>query len=378
MRNKPDFSWTKIVGRGVVLGAALSGACTGERSDGVKTGDEQTFAYSVRDTLNSRTGYAIGRPLWISQDPTAAYVIADESDKALKRFTAAGTEAAPVGRPGSGPGEFTALLGGGALGDSLYAYDFNGTRLTVFSPAGAYVRSFSVAQPGTPMPSSVRVIDDSLVLVAGFPVGSHTRDLIRLLRRDGSTRSTFFNHKAYFSPEDPALIQSSVVHADGTQGVVFAGMMGHDSVYAFSYDGRRLGAGPLLREGGEPVRTFRSVLQANGGRRTRPDGAPAIQGETELVAITAMDGRHAVAQLMTLNYGPDGQLDRTEGGTFVLLSLDPAAGTVSATRHTELKGGLFGRDRQGNALLARYLGADYEQMEIAQLRLAPGPGGGGS
>lgn len=372
MRRMPNPRWIRFMGTGA-LAALLSAGCAGERVQAAGATGEPELSYSVRDTLNSRTGYAIGRPLWISQDVAARYVVADESDKALKLFDPAGMEAASVGRPGSGPGEFAALMGGGALGDSLYAYDFNGTRLTVFSPVGTYVRSFTVAQPGSPMPGAVRVVDDSLVLVVGFPIGAHTRDLIRLLRRDGSSRSSFFNQRGYFSPEDPALIQSSVVHADGANGVVFAGMMGHDSIFAFSYDGRRLGAGPLLAGDDQPVQTFRSILHANGGRRTRPDGTPTMQGQLALVAMTALDDRHAVAQLMPLDYGPDGQIDRTEGGTFILLTLDRHKGTLSASRHMPLKGGLLGRDRQGAALLARYLGADYEQMEIGQLRLHDAP-----
>ena len=331
---------------------------------------------SARDTLTSPAGYAVAQPLWVTLDPAGRYVVADGSDKVLRLFDSGGAAAGQVGRPGSGPGEFTALLGGGALGDSLYGYDVLSAKLTVFDNAGRYARDVVVTRPGEATPMTLRALDDSLLLVSGFVVGAHTRDLLRIVRRDGSVRSSFYNRAGYFTPEDAGLIQSSVVVADGGGGVVFAGTMGSDSIFAFDYAGRRLGAGVVTDGEGRPLPRFRELIEANHDNRVLPDGSLVTEGHPALVAMVAVGDGQAVLQVMELSYDSSGRLDRTAGGTFAVATLDRESGRVTVSGHTVLEAGLQGRDRSGAGLLVRWLGEEYEQMEVARLRVETPASGG--
>jgi hypothetical protein len=368
----------RIARRGVIAAALAAGgallAC-GDARAGRSAAAGAELGEEVLATLRTTGGYAVGKPTWISVDRAHRFVVADESDKNLKLFDGSGRAAGTVGRPGSGPGEFTALLGGGTIGDSLYAYDFNGTRLSLFTGEGRYARSVELGAAGTPMPASVRVIDDSLVLVAGFAIGSPERDLLRLLRRDGSPVSRFLNLRRYFTPANADLIQASTVYADGAGGTVFAGVMGLDSVFAFDYAGRRVAAGRItLPQGTLPQ--FRALIAANHGKRTRPDRTLVYQGLPALVAVAALDADHAVLQVMKLDYSGGGRLERTQGGTFLLATVDRRAGTITTGSARELEGGLVGRDRNRGALVARYAGADFDTIELLRLGVA-GRGEGG-
>lgn len=356
------------------MGVSLGLPACSDRPGGSPSPFASRLVSAVRDTLRARTGYALAQPVSTSLDRAGNYVIADASDKSLKRYDHTGAEVPPVGRPGSGPGEFRSLMGGGTIGDSLFAYDFAGTRLSVFDPAGKYARSFSLWHPGDPMPASVRVVDDSLFLAVGFPLGSPGKELVRLVRRDGSTRSSFFNRREYFHPDNADLVQSSVVVADGGDGVVFAALMGGDSIFAYDYDGKLLGAGPIVGEDGKPLATFRSLIEANGGSRFRPDRSVVTEGHPALVSLAALRGGRAVLQVMDIDYHGQGRLERTDGGTFAAAVLDRASGSVSVSGHRAIEAGLQGRSRDGGALLIRYLGDQYEAVEVSELRIQPGRG----
>lgn len=356
----------------IVAALAQAGCSERPQSSAARGSDATLLVSAVRDTLRARSGYVLAQPLWTSVDRDGNYVIADGSDKSLKRYSAAGAEMAPVGRAGGGPGEFQALLSGGVIGDSLFAYDFAGTRLSLFGGSGAYARSFALWQPGDPMPSAVRAVDDSLFLVVAFPLSSPTRDLLRLVRADGSVKSTFFNRRAYFEPESPDLLQSSVVVADGADGVVFAGLMGGDSLFAYDYSGKLLGSGPVLLPDGRKPPTFRALIENNGGSRFLPDRTLVTEGNPALVMLTALPGGRAVTQMMELDYGIQGLLDRTDGGTFAAVTVDRASGSVAVSGHREIPAGLQGRDRSGGAILVRYLGEDFEEVEVSELRIEAG------
>lgn len=362
--------WTGVApALAAVAIAAAGGGCSARGAAHAEGTGE--LAVTVLDTLRTPGGYAVGKPVWISVDRGGRAVVADQSDKSLKLFDPRGRALSTVGRPGSGPGEFTALLGGGLLGDSLYAYDFNQTRFTVFSPQGRYARSVLLGSVGEPMPAAARVVDDTLVLVVGFAVGAHTRDLLRLMRPDGTQRASFFNLSRYFSPENPDLIQASSVYADGAGGTVFAGVMGLDSLYAFDYAGRKVGAG-AVRVGSAPLPSFKALIAGNRGRRLRPDRTLVYDGVPALVAVVAVDATHAVLQVMKLDYRAGGRLDRTDGGSYLLATLDPAAGTITTGPARELEGGLSGRDAHG-AIVARYVGPDFDQIELMRLERSPAP-----
>lgn len=87
------------------------------------------------------------------------------------RFYDAGRHVRSVGRAGQGPGEFEDLQRVWLLpGDSLLAYDFFPARLSVFSPAGEFVRSIHVRDPGGRQVIVRGPLHDGSLLVASAPI----------------------------------------------------------------------------------------------------------------------------------------------------------------------------------------------------------------
>ena len=68
--------------------------------------------------------------------------------------------------------------------------------------------------------------------------------------------------RSAFLGRDPTIIQNTGVDADGRGGVVFAGMTGGDSIFAFDYSGRLLASGPV--DPVQPVPTVHALLAAAG------------------------------------------------------------------------------------------------------------------
>lgn len=92
-------------------------------------------------------------------------VVADRSANHIKILRPAGTLLDTLGRSGEGPGEFQRLLGVQvARGDSLYAFDTQQSRLTVFGPDSPYevARTTTLSREGG-YPFQVQVLDDHVV-----------------------------------------------------------------------------------------------------------------------------------------------------------------------------------------------------------------------
>jgi hypothetical protein len=365
--------------RACTLAAAcvLSAACSEARGGGAAAPLRTRLVASVVDTLTTGGNPLLADPIGVYVDPAGRFVAVDRSDKMLKVYDRAGTFLFSAGRAGPGPGEFGALWGGGSLRDSIFGYDFTKVSVAVFAPDGRYVRSFPIRRPGEGLPAAIHPVDDSLLLVVGFAIDSWRRELLSLVRRDGTVRSRFFNLSAYFSPGDPALLMKSIVVADAGGGVVVAGMRGSDSLWVFDYDGRLLASARIVLDGKRPLRTYRSLIEANRGKLERPDGTLVVDGEPALVALVAGTGGQAMLQVMSIGKADRPWPDLTEGGHFLVARVDRGRGTLSMGADTTLTQGLLGRDRAGNPLTFRYLGAQFDAVELSRLTLADAPGGGG-
>lgn len=356
---------------------ALLGACGAEaRAGGAQELATGRFTSSVFDTLQSGDNPILADPIGLYVDGGGRFVAVDRSDKMLKVYDGAGNYLFGAGKAGPGPGEFGALWGGGALADSLFGYDFAKTSVAMFSPTGEYVRSFNLRRPGDGVPAAVLPVDDSLLLVVGFPLDAWRRELLTLVRRDGTVRSRFFNRRAYFTPESPPLLQSTYVVADAGGGVVMAGLRGGDSVWVFDYDGRQIGSAPVVADG-KPLRTYRSLIEANRGKMQRPDATWVIDGVPALTALVVAPGRQAVMQVMELGAADRPWPDLAEGGRFLLARVDPATGGVWTGADTTLAQGLLGRDDRGRILTYRFVNEQFDAVELSRLTLtADGRPGG--
>lgn len=126
----------------------VSTACGPASDELIAFKDHQTATHELtpRMTLSETNDLLFGRlsALLIASDGTV--LVADQQLSTIHQFDADGAYTGSIGQEGRGPGEFEAIgtLSFG-LNDSLYVWDWNATRLSVFARDGAtwtFTRSF--------------------------------------------------------------------------------------------------------------------------------------------------------------------------------------------------------------------------------------------
>lgn len=342
--------------------AAVPTACTFADS---ASADEEApvpapIALATGAVLKDGSAPIPGRPDGLSVLRGGAYLLTDYSDKNLKIYAPDGERLGTIGRVGGGPGEFVSLNSAQAYDDSIMAYDFNGSRITIFDAAGQVARSMAVRGPEGQRIWSVRVVDDSLFLLVSTPIGAHDKDLLTLIRPDGKVVASFFNRSKFFLG-DPQVIQYTAVEADGRDGWIFAGQIGGDSIFVFDYKGRLRASGPV--DPVQPLTTVRTLLEGNSGKPQRPDGRWVFHDNRNLIRVVALnDGQ---AALHVARYDTEVGTDPLDGGTILLAAV--RGKRVRATGRGELPAALLGRSREGEALLLGYDVDDHERYVLARL-----------
>lgn len=100
-------------------------------------------------------------------------VIANSGTNELRFYDPEGKHLTSVGRSGEGPGEFQDLQRVWIMpGDSLLAYDFLPSRLSVFSPDGEFIRSQHFSSPDGRQILIRGPLDDGSIIAAGAPIWS--------------------------------------------------------------------------------------------------------------------------------------------------------------------------------------------------------------
>lgn len=109
--------------------------------------------------------------------------VADRHAQEVRVFDDAGDHVLTFGRLGEGPGEFTTLWSIAELaGDTIAAVDPSGGRVSLFSSAGVFGRSFPIPRlPGASAPNVIGWLTDGTLLIAAL-TRSPSRDT-----RDQST-----------------------------------------------------------------------------------------------------------------------------------------------------------------------------------------------
>jgi hypothetical protein len=327
-----------------------------------RAGARRKLALTSSTLLHDDSATLLVKPEWISESPGGRIVITDISDRNVKVYDDHGTVVRVVGRAGRGPGEFAGLMTAQSYGDSIVAYDFDGGRLSVFGPDGHLARALALGSRDRPAPFSVRVIDDSLFLLVAALPSRQKRAMLSLIRPDGSTRSRFLDLDTYIG-HNPAVVSAVGLIADGADGRIFASVAGGDSVWAFDYDGRRLGAFPA--DPVNPLVPVRSLIESNHGSIRRAGGY-VVDGNRMIIGLVALDSGTVALQIAAYD-GRKG-IDPVEGGTVVVSTLGHRGAYVLARQ--ELPGGLFGRDRRGRLLFLRYTSPEAEAHELLRGTLA--------
>ena len=348
----------------LLAGAVAACASDGPGPAGRTPAMRQLVLEPVVD-LRDDSAAILARPEWVSVDPQGRFVIADISDKNVKVYDAAGQRRGTVGRVGHGPGEFVGLMTAQAYGDSVIGYDLNGARISVVGPDGRYRRALAITDRKVPLPFYVRVVDDSLFLLVAAVPGGAGRNLLSLVRPDGTPVASFFDPSEYLG-KDPKLIQRTMVIADAAGGVVFAALVGGDSVYAFDYRGRRLGAHPIDPQ--QPLVTTRTLLARNGGRERLASGKSVVDGNRNVIGLVALDS--ATVAMQVAEYNAETGIDPLDGGTVIVHTLQPGGRLIPIARSDE-RGAVIGRDRQGRLLMLRYTSSAADSYQVVRATTRP-------
>jgi len=242
--------------------------------------------------------------------------VADRHAQEIRVFDDAGDHVLTLGRPGEGPGEFTTLWSIAELaGDTIAAIDPFGGRISLFSSAGVFSRSFPIPRlPGASAPNVVGWLADGTLLI---------ESLTRSPSRDTRDQSTHF------------------LYAVDRHGEIL-GTLGE-------YPGSPLGRNGLALG-------FASRAEFAAG------GSLAWVGQSGRFELVAHDGTGAVRRIVRLDRDPAAvtQPEIDEAQAAVERSLQGASGPaverILATEpasHHPVHGTLLA-DRAGNLWVERY------------------------
>lgn len=134
----------------VTLGGLLAAAgCARDQTPASAT-VTWTVAAAPIVTLGRDTGdgaILLERITGATRLPDGRILVADVGSAPLRMFAPDGRQEAVRARDGSGPGEFEYLARLFACGDSLYAYDIGGRRVSALTPEGRFLRHFRFSIP---------------------------------------------------------------------------------------------------------------------------------------------------------------------------------------------------------------------------------------
>jgi hypothetical protein len=347
------------------LSLALLCACSADRGStaGGRGASMRNLSLEQVAILDDGSFPILAEPMGIAFHSSGRFVIPDFRDRNIKVYDGTGKRTGTVGRAGRGPGEFMGPMYAGFYRDSLVNVDFVGP-LSFFSPDWRFARVVRFRGRRNQPVMDARVVDDSLLLLHNAAVPGEGNDMLTLVRSDGRLVSSFFDRSAFLG-RDPNVIQNTGVDADGRGGVVFTGMTGGDSIFAFDYSGRLLASGPV--DPVEPVPTVPALLAAAGGRTQRADGRYFRDQQRLLLRIVALDSATAALQVSTYD-GKTG-IDPVEGGTLLLVTLDGK--TIRHIGRADVPAGLMGRGRDGRAMLIGYEGEEMNRYVLSRLNAQP-------
>jgi len=113
---------------------------------------------------------SFGRIMDVALDSRGRIIVADDLSHDVSVFDSTGAFVQRLGRQGEGPGEFSAPWGVAVDPlDSLYVWDSQQARITVFSPSYKYVRSFQI--PPAWLINSIIIPAPDTIIIAAFAPG---------------------------------------------------------------------------------------------------------------------------------------------------------------------------------------------------------------
>ena len=242
----------------------------------------------AKDYEIGRTGLGLSGPVGALVGKTGALMILDNTEPFFRLHDANGRQKAALVRRGGGPGELQHPLRLGWRNDSVWVYDANQNRITLYSPAGKYLASRTFA--ANPLPGVVRLnpialLDRGGTLVVGATVDediARSRVTIPIAVVEQASG----NARVVASLEWAHQTLEVKVHALGNTGQgYFDQPFSDDPLWAVAKDGRTLAV--IEREVpviGFPAKFTITILSAGGDTVARgfapykpvPLGGPAV------------------------------------------------------------------------------------------------------
>lgn len=157
------------------------------RGDG-RSGPPVTLREVMRIGSESGANDAFGQITDVALDRRGRVYVADAQTRRVTVFNADGSFRAAVGRRGNGPGEMqTPWKVAVDAHDSLFVYDLNNARISVFDPQLRFRRDFRI--PPNWLVNSLGFLPDGRLLVAAYGRGEAAP--LHVLARDGRRLSSF-------------------------------------------------------------------------------------------------------------------------------------------------------------------------------------------
>lgn len=305
------------------------------------TGD---FRLTERLTIGSMDGEhdAFGRIMDVAIDGRGRILIADDLQHAVLVFDHEGQFLRSLGRQGDGPGEFQAPWRIAVdPQDSIFVWDTQLARMSIFSPTLAFVRSFAISPAW--LVNSMKFLPDGSLLVTAY--GAADGLTLRTLRRQGGA-VTAFGPKA--SAEGLAGFEASLLGgtADLTRnGIVFSRKSPYE-LWQFGFDG-----GTVRRCIGNPDWTTRPTEVVSDDRRGQSLAWNRFVHSSRVIALS---------DSLFLNVILDPVNDRRV--------VDLVSADCRLIRRTQLDTPVnFVRYKNGSLVAARTL--DYPEVIVYELRL---------
>jgi 6-bladed beta-propeller len=102
--------------------------------------------------MDADPAYELSRVRGVVRLSDGRIVVGEAGASELRYFDAHGEYIRTVGRKGEGPGEFSSLFGIYALGDTVFAYDYRLSRVTLFGAEGDYLEDVTLGrESGRPL-----------------------------------------------------------------------------------------------------------------------------------------------------------------------------------------------------------------------------------
>jgi hypothetical protein len=150
----------------IVAALAAAVAAAGQPAAGKADNPRRMPVRDVKIDYSTDAEAAFGRPVSISHDADAVYVVDAEAHE-VRVFSKAGVFLRVLGRKGQGPGEFAAPADLDARDGRLYVADKFNDRIQILDGAGKYLGGFKVPYS----PDQVCALDGGKIVVSHLPLG---------------------------------------------------------------------------------------------------------------------------------------------------------------------------------------------------------------